>query len=129
MTNVASTAMPTPRPKPLLDRSNNHQRPMDSAARVRDSCMLLAKSIFCRAMVKEHRSRYGVKFCNQSINLRRPRDCLLLCSGGWVGRCLFVSLHSVRFGQLLLCAHKRIVNNNESVHRKEQQTSGINRIP
>ena len=31
---------------------------------------------------------------------------------------------------LLHCSHKRIVNNfNESVHRKEQHTSGINTIP
>ena len=32
--------------------------------------------------------------CNQYINLRRSRDCLLLCSGGLVfglDRCLFVS--------------------------------------
>ena len=30
--------------------------------------------------------------------------------GGWVFVCIRSSLHSVRFGQLLRCAHKRIVN-------------------
>ena len=51
--------------------------------------------------------------------------------GGWVGRYVFVcirsSLHSVRFGQLLSCSHKRIVY-HESVHRKEQHTNGINTV-
>ena len=36
------------------------------------------------------------------------------CSGGclcvWVFVCIRSSLHSVRFGQLLRCAHKHIVN-------------------
>ena len=30
--------------------------------------------------------------------------------GGWVFVCIRSSLHSVRFGQLLRCVHKRIVN-------------------
>ena len=34
------------------------------------------------------------------------RGCLL----GWVFVCIRSSLHSVRFGQLLRCVHKRIVN-------------------
>ena len=74
-----------------------------------------------------------------SINLRRSRDCLRHSSGGWVvgwvGGLVEVfvciirsSLHSVRFGPLLRGAHKSIVS-NESVHRKEQPTSGINTIP
>ena len=33
------------------------------------------------------------------------------------------SIHLVRFGKLLRNADKRIVNNNESVHRKEQFAS------
>ena len=32
------------------------------------------------------------------------------CSGGWLFVCIGSLLHSVRFGQLLCCAHKRIVN-------------------
>ena len=42
--------------------------------------------------------------------------------------CIRSSLHSVRFGQLIRCEHKRIVNfyYNDSVHRTEQLTSGIN---
>ena len=32
------------------------------------------------------------------------------CLCGWVFVCIRSSLHSVRFGQLLRCAHKRIVN-------------------
>ena len=40
--------------------------------------------------------------------------------------CIRSSLYSVRFVQLLRCAHKRIVKYNESVHRKKQHTSGIN---
>ena len=35
---------------------------------------------------------------------------LFSCSGGWVFVCIRSSLHSVRFGRLLRCAHKRIVN-------------------
>ena len=35
---------------------------------------------------------------------------------GWVGVvCIRSSLHSVRFGQLLRCAHKRIVNRKEQL--------------
>ena len=37
---------------------------------------------------------------------------------------IIYSIHSARSGQLLHRAHKRIVN-NESVHRKEQHTSGM----
>ena len=39
------------------------------------------------------------------INLRRSRDFLRSCVQSSVD-----SIHSVRFGQLLRCAHKRIVN-------------------
>ena len=53
------------------------------------------------------------------------RGCLL----GWEFVGIRSSLYSVRFGQLLRCAHKRIVNIYENVHRKEQHTSGINTIP
>lgn len=38
--------MATPRPNPLRDLSNNHHKPIDMAASDKDSCMLLAKSIF-----------------------------------------------------------------------------------
>ena len=44
------------------------------------------------------------------INLRRSRDCILLCLGGWVFVYIKSLLHSVRFGRLLCCAHKRIVD-------------------
>ena len=40
---------------------------------------------------------------NLYVNLRRSHD-------GMVFVCLLPSLHSVHFGQLLRCAHKRIVN-------------------
>lgn len=43
---VARNAMATPRPKPLRDLSNVHHNPTESAARVRDSCTLFAKSTF-----------------------------------------------------------------------------------
>ena len=43
------------------------------------------------------------------INLRRSRDCLRSCVRSFVWSSLD-SIHSVRFGQLLRCAHKRIVN-------------------
>ena len=45
------------------------------------------------------------------LNLRRSRDGSRLVV--WVGGmcvCIISLLHSVRFGQLLRCAHKRIVN-------------------
>ena len=32
------------------------------------------------------------------------------CLGGWIFVCMRSSLHSVGFGQLLRCVHKRIVN-------------------
>lgn len=38
--------MVTPSPKPLRERSNVHHKPMERAARVSDSWMLLAKSTF-----------------------------------------------------------------------------------
>ena len=43
------------------------------------------------------------------INLWRWRDCLHSCVRSFVWSSLD-SIHSVRFGQLLRCAHKRIVN-------------------
>ena len=43
------------------------------------------------------------------LNLRRSRDCLCSCVRSFVCS-LLDSIHSVRFGQLLRCAHKRIVN-------------------
>ena len=43
--------------------------------------------------------------------------------------CLLPSLHSVRFGQLLRCVHKRIVNLIKSAHRKEEHASSSNAIP
>ena len=46
-----------------------------------------------------------------------------VCVGGFVSRTSFTY-----FGQLLLCAHQRIFG-KESVHRKEQHTSGIKKIP
>ena len=45
---------------------------------------------------------------NLYINLRRSHYGTRLF--GWVFVCIRSSLHSVRFGQLLGCAHKRIVN-------------------
>ena len=43
------------------------------------------------------------------LNLRRSRDCLRSCVRSFVWSSVD-SIHSVRFGQLLRCAHKRIVN-------------------
>ena len=47
----------------------------------------------------------------------------------WVSLWLCGCVSFTYFGQLLRCPHKRIVNNNESVHQKEQHTDGINTIP
>ena len=48
------------------------------------------------------------------INLRKSRDCFRSCVRSFVRSSLdwslLDSIHSVRFGQLLRCAHKRIVN-------------------
>ena len=46
------------------------------------------------------------------INLSRSRDGTWLfgCSGGYLFVGIISSHHTVRFGQLLRCAHKRIVN-------------------
>ena len=57
--------------------------------------------------------------CKQAaltLNIRgkESRDCLLLCLGGWLFVCIRSSLHSVRFRQLLHCAHRRIVNNESN---------------
>ena len=55
---------------------------------------------------------YGIYAKNaQTKYLWRSRDCLLLCLAVWVDVfvCIRSSLHSVRFGQLLRCAHKCIV--------------------
>ena len=55
--------------------------------------------------------------CPENDYLRRSRDgtqlfgCLAVCQGGSVCAGIRSSLHSIRFGQLLCCAHKRIVNN------------------
>ena len=43
------------------------------------------------------------------INLRKSRDCFRSCVRSFV-RSSLDSIHSVRFGQLLRCAHNRIVN-------------------
>ena len=63
---------------------------------------------------------------NLYINLRRSRDGTRLF--GWVFVCTRSSLHSVRFGQLLVlrCAHKRIVNiMNRYIERKNMQVELI----
>ena len=45
----------------------------------------------------------SLAFDHLYINLRRSRD-------GWMFVCIISSLHSLRFGQLLRCVHKRIVD-------------------
>ena len=47
-------------------------------------------------------------FISIYINLRRSHECLRSCVRSFVWSSLD-SIHSVRFGQLLRCAHKRIV--------------------
>ena len=55
------------------------------------------------------------------------RGCSGGCSCEYPFVCIRSSLHLVRLGQLLCCAHKRIVN--ICVHRKEEHASSIDMIP
>lgn len=59
--------MLTPRPKPLRERSNVHHRPMESAASVRDSWTLLAKSTFWQT---EGQGPDSQRLCLQSGYMR-----------------------------------------------------------
>ena len=78
---------------------------------------------------KIHKS--ALKRCNLHINLRRPCDGTRLFRwvGGWVFVCIRSSIHSVRFGRLLRCAHKRIVNIMKVyIERKNMQVQLIHSI-